>query len=233
MAAEPCEMTQRDKLVSQLREAQDDDEAVDSILKRAKFESSPHSLGFERASGSSDGNMRWSAIVDDLNALGLTFGEVVSTSELLLRVVAYDAKEDKMWGTYGRTEDKLAYVKHWSGKPYTRVASHSARDATVRALEGADDDTEYAQLLEIAERELARVKRSRELNGLRFHTKREYDGFSTDLTLFSWESMTTELEKRGYAFGDVVVDGRRAIAFRGDVLWVAASAPRVNEVEKL
>ena len=226
MAAEP---TQRDKLVSQLRQVDDDE--VGRVLQRARLEVSPHSLGFGMVDDDSPGYLRWPAVADELNDIGLTFGEVISTDQCPLRVVAYDVGTDKLWGTSESSNDKLGSIVRWSGKTYTKLDTHSPKDAVLRAVEDANDGTEYSQLVGIAEKELARMKTVSNIKGLTFRTKSKW-GFVRS-AFFSWENMTTELKERGYAFGDVVVDGRRVIALRDGVLWVARSAPRVDVVEKM
>lgn len=234
-------MTPREKLISDLRDLKDDDyETVDLALKRAKVAASPHSLEFENASGG-PGSLfiTWSMITDQLVPLGFAFGDAITDDERLWRVIAYDADEDNLWVTSTDVPDKVGCANNWLSTPRQNIrriddVASSAKRATIRALEGAGDDADAIQLLEIAERGLAQTLRLRRAKGLCFGTTNE--AFRPGAKIyFSWENMTTGLKKRGYGFGDPVDDrGRRAIAtFRNGDLWVAESAPRVFAVEKM
>ena len=228
MAAEPCGIPLRERFLDDLRESDAD---VDSVIRGAKREATPDSLSF---AGCIDcacmggHTATWSTLTTGLADLGLAFGDVVFDGSNYRRVLAHDGTEALVTRT-----TKSAGIKH-GRKALTRSdAVPSQRDQLIRILEtkgpSCADDVEFVTLAESTQREM---KKWETPTGLYFTQAARFAWIKPAPVFFSWESMTTGLRGRGYAFGDVV-DGRRAIAFRDGDLWVARSAPRVDVVEKM
>lgn len=229
-------MSLREELISNLK-ALDGDDGVSNVLQEAKRVVRPDSLILlmrRHQFDSSSLTFAWPMFTDHLRAHGLAFGDVIHRNDRSLRVIAYDSKSDKLFTTDPNTADGTDHIGNYASKAGTVTRTiPSERDRVIRVLENAGDDVDDQDLVRMAASRFAQVHRtSIEHAGLSFEiATRSFFGPSS--ITFSWDNMTTDLRGRGLAFGDVVDGGRRAIAFRDGVMWVAKCAPETSQVEKM
>ena len=208
-------MENRNRLVNLLLEAKSNDDNLERIID--EFFVSPQTLEFVEPPSWS-GTFTWDSLTTDLGGLGYSFGDTIRDDDCLRRMISFDKKNGRVWVTSRLDPNTIEYAFE---KLFLSDTKKYDAEADVRRLASAchGDDTERTiTLLESEIRDTPRFRAAQQ--GL---SVRGVDGAVIALL---WDEMTTNLAKRGLAFGDVVENQRtnrlhRVVAHGAD-LWVTS-----------